>query len=90
TVFIHILSEDGRLIAQHDTAPAFGTRPTSSWVVGEQILDKHRLTIPIDPVSNGTIVVGLYNSATLERQPFDDGELDLWLADVVGTAAPAQ
>ena len=44
-VFVHLLGEAGQLIAQHDGVPLLGTRPTSSWQRGEQLLDRHVLTI---------------------------------------------
>ncbi len=83
TVFVHVLDENGRLLAQHDGIPAFGTRPTSTWQVGEQILDKHRLTIPAEFAgAAGQIVVGLYNSETIERQAFANGQDYVWLGDM--------
>lgn len=74
TVFVHLLDESGRLVGQHDGVPANGTRPTSAWVEGERILDKHRITMPAD-LAGGmeTMVVGMYDSNTIERQLFDDG-----------------
>lgn len=83
TVFVHVLGEDGRLIAQHDGIPAFGTRPTTTWQPGEQILDKHRVAVPPEFAGvAGKLVVGLYDSATIERQIFANEQDILWLADV--------
>ncbi|RLC61204.1 MAG: hypothetical protein DRI48_11015 [Chloroflexi bacterium] len=64
-VFTHLISEDGRLIAQHDGAPAGGTRPITGWEAGEMIEDPHPMTF-YDNTYNGsaTIVVGLYDPAT--------------------------
>nr|HID12407.1 hypothetical protein [Anaerolineae bacterium] len=61
-VFTHLYAEDGRLIAQHDGAPANGTRPTTGWVSGETIVDPHSMTF-YDAAYTGsaTIVVGLYD-----------------------------
>jgi hypothetical protein len=68
-VFTHLLSASGelRLIAQHDGVPADGTRPTSSWVPGETIVDPHLMTFGaehLDYIGPATISVGLYDPAT--------------------------
>ncbi|MCP4426927.1 MAG: YfhO family protein [Chloroflexi bacterium] len=74
TVFVHLLDDGGFLHAQHDGVPAQGSRPTTMWVAGEQVLDKHSMTIPPDvAIENGRIVVGMYQTETLERQLFTDG-----------------
>ncbi len=74
TVFVHLLGADGRLLAQHDGAPVFGERPTSSWQAGELLLDRHELTLPPDlPAQAATLVAGLYRSDTLARWPLPDG-----------------
>ena len=64
-VFTHLLSQDGRLIAQHDGPPAGGTRPTSGWVSGETITDFHPMAF-YEPayLGSATIAVGLYDPAT--------------------------
>jgi len=64
-VFTHLFSEDGRLIAQHDGAPAGGTRPTTGWTPGETIVDPHPMAF-YDTAYNGParIQVGLYDPAT--------------------------
>jgi hypothetical protein len=64
-VFTHLLSQDGRLIGQHDGAPAGGTRPTTGWVAGEIITDPHSMAFA-DAAYTGPakIAVGLYDPAT--------------------------
>lgn len=65
-VFSHLLSEeDGHLVAQHDGAPASGTRPTTSWVTGETIADPHPMAFQ-DTTYTGPakISVGLYDPTT--------------------------
>ena len=63
TVFTHLTSEDGRLIAQHDGVPAGGTRPTTGWMPGETILDTHLMAFR-EPGYAGParILVGMYDS----------------------------
>ncbi len=74
TVFVHLLNNDGSLAAQHDGIPAQGTRPTSTWQAGEQLLDRHVLTVPETFSGNGRLVAGLYDPVTLERRPFGDAD----------------
>jgi mannosyltransferase len=73
TVFVHLLDENGRLIGQHDGIPAEGTRPTTTWQPGEMLLDRHRLEVPEGATGLLTLVVGLYDSATVERVVFNNG-----------------
>ena len=83
-VFVHLLSEDGSMVAQHDGVPLLGTRPTSSWQDGEQLLDRHELQIGETGFNgNGRLIVGMYRADTLERLPFANGETALELAPVV-------
>jgi hypothetical protein len=83
TVFVHLLGEDNHLVTQHDGIPLFGTRPTQFWLPGEQLLDRHELTVPQQvPVSKGWLVVGVYDSQTIVRQRFADGRDAVSLAGV--------
>ena len=61
-VFTHLLSEDGRLIAQHDGSPAGGTHPITGWSSGEIVVDVHPMTF-YDTAYTGlaTIAVGMYD-----------------------------
>ncbi|MCI0394933.1 MAG: glycosyltransferase family 39 protein [Chloroflexi bacterium] len=75
TVFVHVLAEDGRLVAQHDGVPVHGTRHTSTWQPGERLLDRHEITIPAGvSAGGGRLVVGMYEMQTLERQQFANGQ----------------
>ncbi|MBN1399952.1 MAG: YfhO family protein [Anaerolineae bacterium] len=68
TVFVQILDEGGRLVGQHDGVPVFGTRPTSTWRSGDEVLDRHDITLPGDAAPGRLqVIVGLYDSATVER-----------------------
>jgi 4-amino-4-deoxy-L-arabinose transferase-like glycosyltransferase len=74
TVFTHLLSEDGRLIGQHDGIPAGGMRPTTSWVAGEVITDVHEMEFSdLGYRGKALIEVGLYESLTIERVATEDG-----------------
>ena len=67
-VFVHLLSDSGQLLAQHDGVPLFGTRPTSTWQPGEQLLDRHVLTLADElSAQPARLVAGLYSAATVTR-----------------------
>ena len=75
TVFVHLLGEDGRLLAQHDGVPVWGTRPTTTWEPGDRILDQYELVVPpLDASETATLIVGLYHSETIERVPLPNGD----------------
>jgi hypothetical protein len=71
TVFTQILAPDGHLVAQHDAPP---TPPTTQWVPGQIVIDHHPVKI-IDSTYRGpaTLIVGWYNSASVERVPANSG-----------------
>lgn len=69
TVFLHLLSTDGRLVTQNDAYPTWLTpQPTSQWPLHQPLLDSHRLNLPADlPPGEYTLQVGLYDGRTLLR-----------------------
>jgi len=84
TVFVHLQADDGSLVAQHDGAPLFGTRPTTTWQPNEQLIDRHELVIAETGfVGNGRLFIGMYHPETLERLSFENGETALELIPVV-------
>jgi 4-amino-4-deoxy-L-arabinose transferase-like glycosyltransferase len=67
-VFIHLLDSSGQVVAQRDGEPASGTRPTTAWIPGEVISDKHGLWLPGDlPAGDYRLILGLYNPETGDR-----------------------
>lgn len=74
TVFTHLLAPDGRLVAQHDSPPVNGQRPTEEWLPGEFVIDPHAL-VWRDKTYTGParLVVGLYDPLTGERLVATDG-----------------
>ncbi len=78
SVFVHMVSEDGVLVAQHDGEPDNGNRPTSSWTAGEVIVDTHLVTLPDSaPPGTYTVRVGLYLPGPNQRIPVvDAGQVD--------------
>jgi hypothetical protein len=79
-VFAHLLSAEGKLIAQHDGPPAGGERPTTGWIAGEYIADPHTLHW-VDPDYRGPAVleVGLYDPANGQRAITPQGDSRLLL-----------
>jgi hypothetical protein len=67
-------------VAQHDSWPAAGARPTTGWIKDEIIVDDHLLTFAVaDFTGTGQIEIGLYDQATGERVPLSDGSDHLLL-----------
>ncbi|MFO7682278.1 MAG: hypothetical protein R6X34_19740, partial [Chloroflexota bacterium] len=69
-VFVHLVGEDGTIVAQRDGMPAQGFRPTASWRADEVIIDPQDLVL--DPgIQAGVyqLYAGLYDPASGER-PF--------------------
>ena len=48
TVFVHLLTADGFNVANADSPPANGKRPTDQWAIGETIIDSHPILLPAD------------------------------------------
>lgn len=71
-VFVQLLNTDGQLIAQSDSIPVQGQRPTTGWRAGEYILDRHELRFN-DRAAPGEarLIVGMYDALTGERVPVD-------------------
>ncbi len=73
-VFIHLVDGDGQILAQADGEPANWSRPTTSWMPGEYILDSHTLALPPDLPTNASLRIGLYDPATGQRLQTPTGE----------------
>jgi hypothetical protein len=62
TVFAHLETLNGQVIAQIDSQPQGGGMPTASWATGQVIDDPYTLRIPAElPPGAYRIVVGMYN-----------------------------
>ncbi|MGH2458133.1 MAG: hypothetical protein ACRDIY_04625 [Chloroflexota bacterium] len=74
TVFVHVLDPSRKVVAQRDQPPAGGTRPTSSWFPGDQILDPYDLRLPANLAPGDyPIEVGMYNPSDGKRLPVTEG-----------------
>lgn len=85
TVFVHLVDGEGRLVAQHDGPPFGGQRPTTGWGPGERILDRHALQVPAQGAEGegGALLVGLYDSESIERVRARDGQDAIRLCRVI-------
>lgn len=81
-VFVHLLDEEGRVVAQSDTIPASWLRPTTGWLPPEVIEDTHVLHVPQGVSAHGLHgVVGLYEPHTGMRATTPEGESDIALSE---------
>lgn len=71
-VFIHLLDDEGNLVAQQDSPPSEGRYPTSAWATNEIIVDTHPISLPVTEASRLQLCVGLYALNSLERLPATD------------------
>lgn len=72
-VFVHLVDEQGNRLGQSDAEPGAGAFPTSSWLPGEYLADRHRLTVREDAATGpATLLVGLYDPASGQRVPWLD------------------
>lgn len=74
TVFVQLVDTDGNVIAQSDSLPVAGSRPTTGWRDGEYIVDEHTLTFN-DRAHSGDarLIAGLYDAVTGQRAILSDG-----------------
>jgi hypothetical protein len=74
-VFIHLVGEDGALVAQADGQPVLWSRPTTTWNLGETITDRYGLWVPPGTRPGGyQLRVGLYQPGNGQRVPLTTGE----------------
>ena len=66
-VFVHLVDENGQIVAQSDGEPAIWTRPTTGWLPGEIVLDAHNLSLENIPAGNYQLNIGLYDPDTGAR-----------------------
>jgi hypothetical protein len=76
-VFVHLIDAGGRILTQSDGVPAEWTRPTTGWLPGEIILDRHSLTLPPEAEGSLWLRVGLYDAESGQRLPTTAGEFVL-------------
>ena len=74
-VFVHLLDETDTIVSQSDGEPVTWHRPTTGWLPGEILQDKHQLTFPSDDSSDSyRLRIGLYDPETGQRLPTETGD----------------
>jgi hypothetical protein len=82
TVFVHLIggynpATGGPVWAQDDSWPLSGGHPTTRWLPGQIVVDRHVLEVPEGtPPGVYQIEVGLYDALTGERLSVLDADLD--------------
>jgi hypothetical protein len=73
SVFVHLLDDQERIVAQRDMIPGNGDLPTTSWLPGEVISDTYQISLPgqLAPGTYG-LVAGMYDATTDVRLPVRD------------------
>ncbi|MFN8500870.1 glycosyltransferase family 39 protein [Kouleothrix sp.] len=68
TVFVHLVGADDQIVAEDNTRPRGGVFPTTQWVAGDWIEDRHTLSIPAS-LAPGTyrLRIGLFDEASQQR-----------------------
>ncbi len=67
---LQLLDPANQVVAQVDSEPVGGTRPTTSWAPGETITDPSGLPIPLGtPPGAYPLILALYDAATGTRLP---------------------
>ncbi|MGC9394653.1 MAG: ArnT family glycosyltransferase [Anaerolineae bacterium] len=60
-VFVHVLDEGGAIVTQVDEGPQQGSYPTSLWMAGEVVADRHTLAVPDEiPAGDYRLRIGFY------------------------------
>jgi len=60
-IFVHVLDQNGKIVAQTDREPGSGQQPTTNWKSGEAVIDRYGVLIPDDtPPGTYAIEIGLY------------------------------
>jgi hypothetical protein len=65
--YVHLVDEEGRVVAQSDHQPGGSYYPTSLWQPAEMLVDEHVFAIPIDGTeSTLQLLAGMYLYPSLE------------------------
>jgi hypothetical protein len=72
-VFIHVMNDQGKLLAQTDSRPQRYAGNTNRWIPGQVTYDQFAVALPADvPPGSYQVRVGLYNEADGQRLPVLD------------------
>jgi hypothetical protein len=75
-VFLHLVAPDGAIVAQRDSEPGGGLRPTTGWRPADgPVADRYGLIVPADAQAGDyALLVGLYHISGAPRVPLTIGE----------------
>jgi hypothetical protein len=91
TTFVHLGGADGNIWGQVDRIPHPGSSelPTNQWDMGEWIVDRFHLALkPNTPAGNYTLLVGVYDSQTVERLPVVGGANNQTVVELTTITVP--
>lgn len=75
-ISVQMLDERGQVIAQQDGEPAGGSRPTSTWLPGEEVVDRHSLPVPLGTPPNAyNLALAVYDPTSGERLVFSGSDM---------------
>ncbi len=73
-VFVHLVDQDGQIVAQVDAQPLSGLAPTARWQPGDIVRDPTLIELPADlRPGRYTLNVGMYWREDGSRLPLDGG-----------------
>lgn len=89
-VSVQLLDERNQVIAQHDSEPAGGSLPTTTWSVGETVEDNHGLAVPVGvPPGVYRLIATVYDAENGARLAHDAGDsVELGTVKVVQSTQP--
>jgi len=71
--FVHLEDKEGRIWGQSDQIPGHGAFPTTGWLAGEYLRDRHALQVrPDTPPGTYQLAAGLYEAAEGRRSTVRD------------------
>lgn len=83
-IFIHLLNEQGEIVAQADQQPVAGLAPTAVWRPGDVVRDPYHLPLPAElPAGVYRLTAGMYDKSTGQRLKTAAGVDVLPLAEFV-------
>jgi hypothetical protein len=85
--FVHLVNGEGAVVGQHDGDPGAGFTPTTRWMPGELVADRHRISLPPDlPAGVYALKAGLYEPDTVRNltadPPAPDNRVDLGSVEI--------
>jgi hypothetical protein len=81
-VSVQLLDAAGQPLIGHSDVPKHGTRPTSTWLQGEWLLDEHALALPVLAPGSYRLSISLLDAQTGRPLEIGTGQTTLTLQDV--------